>query len=503
MNYQLQTIRGFARMANLCQGRQNANVLKLILPLFMALIFQTSLQAQNIPIPLTASSFNFDCVAEAAPPSQHATAAMPSNDVIYSTTYPGVNGTGMPANNTITDGTVTYNLQPYNANNCLELGSSGSGDLTFQTPTALATVHLAAFTDNGTANVDVVATFSDGSTEQIGTNFTIADWFNGSNVVHTLNGRVTWGGQVYNLNSGNPRIYTYAFNISAANQSKLITKVTVTRIGGSNFIKPYFFGVAGTPPPPVYQTFSGTVFYNNATQTPFANVDIIYTGTGLPPDTTSTDPADGSFSINMLDGVTYALTYSSTDTWGGANATDALNLLLDSSSAIWLFGLEYRAADVNQDNMVSGADASEIQSRFVSNSVTSYSGGQDWVFDLGSVSLFGGSLTNEKIPGQAMGDINASLHENAPTTSITNDSALVVSDGDRILFPVRLKQAENLGAMSLVVNFPSNAMTIHDVMLGNNTSIMYDVDGNELRAAWTGLDFQHLAANDVLRRLTT
>lgn len=642
MNFKLQTFRGFARIANLCQTRQNANMLRLILPLFMTLIFQTSIQAQDIvPIPLTPASFNFDCVAEASPPYQYTTGSMPGGDVIYSSTYPNVGSTGMPASNTISNGTVTYNLQPYTGNNALQLtNSTGStGDLTFQTPTQISKLHLAAFSVYGTTNVNVVVTFSDNTTEQVGTNFTLNDWFNGPSVVHTLNGRVTSGGSVYNLNSGNPRIYTYAFDISPINQSKLVSKVTVTRTGGPTTSKPYFVGVAGTEiadfamdlaadticstenewyvpieidsvfndistidlvldydttkmtynsvtgasnlnttsnPITVIDSsgqltiswsngtgatignealmtlefipaggasdfsaiagqmtdfswsspgiitdinndiifgayndqigavintcysFSGNIAYNNGSQTIFNNLDIIATGSGLQPDTFSVNPVDGSYLVNtILNGVTYDLTYNTTDAHGGANATDALKILLDTSNTIFLFGLKAWAADVNADNMITGADASEIQSRFVSNSVTSYSSNQDWTFDLQSISLLG-NRSNEVIRGIAMGDVNGSLHNSNPITNTMADTFITVNNGDRILLPIRLKQTENIGAMSLVANFPSNAMTIHDVMLGDNTSIMNDVDGDELRAAWTGLNFQNIATDDVL-----
>ena len=245
-------------------------------------------------------------------------------------------------------------------------------------------------------------------------------------------------------------------------------------------------------------SFSGNVVYFNGTKEPFSNVDIITTGTGLQPDTISTNPTDGSFSLdNLFSGVGYSFNYNSADIHGGANATDALEVLLDTSHAIYLFSLYARAADVNQDQMITGADASEIQSRFISNSIINYSGNKDWVFDLSFVSLFG-SLYNQEIHGLAMGDVNGSYHLNSDTIHTVNDELLTANDGDRMLIPVRIKQDENIGAMSLVMNFPSNAMTIHDVMLGDSTSIMNEVDGNELRAAWASLDNQNLVADDVL-----
>ena len=84
--------------------------------------------------------------------------------------------------------------------------------MVFQTPTSMTQLHLAAFSVYGKTNINIVATFTDNTTQQLVTNYTISDWFNVGSIVHTLNGRAIYSsGTIYNLNSGNPRIYIYTF----------------------------------------------------------------------------------------------------------------------------------------------------------------------------------------------------------------------------------------------------------------------------------------------------
>jgi hypothetical protein len=213
-------------------------------------MISTILVAQD-PIALTPGSFNFDCVAEATPPSSYAS-AMPYNDCLYAegSGIPGIGTSGMPASNTITTGAITYNLQPYNGNNSLQLGSStgSSGTMTLASPVSASELHFLATSVGGAVNVNIVVNFSDNTSQQIATNFTVQDWFNGSSVAYVINGRYfLGGGYAYDVNSGNPRLYTASFPLSPANHSKSITSVTITRTSVTNANhRPYFFALSGT-----------------------------------------------------------------------------------------------------------------------------------------------------------------------------------------------------------------------------------------------------------------
>jgi regulation of enolase protein 1 (concanavalin A-like superfamily) len=229
----------------------------------------STLSAQA-PVSLTPGSFNFDCVAENAPPMSYTSGCMPGGDVIYASGYPGApSTTGMPASNMVTVSSITYQLQPYNQNNALQLESStgSTGTMTLETPVSATELHFLATSVFGDTRVNIVVTFSDNSAEQIATDFSIKDWFNNTSVAYVLNGRVTCDGMVYNVDSGNPRLYTYSFNIAPANQSKQITAVTITRTGGPSTSKPYFFALSSTSAsssPGAALNFDGVNDYVNA-----------------------------------------------------------------------------------------------------------------------------------------------------------------------------------------------------------------------------------------------
>jgi hypothetical protein len=248
---------------------------------------------------------------------------------------------------------------------------------------------------------------------------------------------------------------------------------------------------------------SGNLVYKNSAETAMGNVVITITGPGLAANTTvTTDVGDGGFTVpNLFDNETYTFGYATTKTHGGINSTDALYALLDAVSIINLTGLNETTADVTNDNIVAGGDALQIQLRFV-GAVNSFAAG-DWVFDAGSFTINGGNSTGNKLYALATGDINGSYTPNSaendiPTVSMINDDQLTINDGDRIQIPVRIKNGQDVGAMSLSMFFPSNAMTIHDVTLADGSSLLYNVSGNEVRMAWADMNSKIFADDDIL-----
>jgi hypothetical protein len=249
---------------------------------------------------------------------------------------------------------------------------------------------------------------------------------------------------------------------------------------------------------------SGNLVYKNSAETPMGNVVITVSGPGLAANTTvTTDVGDGSFTVdNLFDSETYTFSYATTKTHGGINSTDALLALLDAVNILNQTGINAKAADVDINAVVAADDALDIQLRFVFANVTTFPGGEDWVFDAGSFTPTG-DITGQKLYSLAMGDINGSYIPNSaenklPTVNIVNDGQIVANDGDRILIPVRIKQTEDVGAMSLAMFFPSNAMTIHDVTLADGTTMLHNSAGDELRVAWANNNSQIFATDDVL-----
>jgi hypothetical protein len=186
---------------------------------------------------------------------------------------------------------------------------------------------------------------------------------------------------------------------------------------------------------------------------------------------------------------------------GGTNSTDALIIFLRSLSLFTYsnnVALKETASDVNASVGVTVADALQVQLRFVTT-ISTFAA-EDWAFGTNTLSVDGALATNQKIYALAMGDVNGSytpdIAENAKVT-LQNNGSLMVNDGDRIMIPVRMEQREVLGAISMVMNI-SPTMTVHNVVLADNSAVQYHINGNELKIGWYSSNPLDLATGDVL-----
>jgi hypothetical protein len=247
--------------------------------------------------------------------------------------------------------------------------------------------------------------------------------------------------------------------------------------------------------------YEGTLVYDNASETPMGNVEITLTGAN---DIQSiiTDVTDGTFTLtDLFDQETYTATYMTTKAHGGTNSTDALIIFLRSLSLFTYsnnVALKETASDVNASVGVTVADALQVQLRFVTT-ISTFAA-EDWAFGTNTLSVNGINATAQKIYALAMGDVNGSytpdIAENAKVT-LQNNGSLMVNDGDRIMIPVRMEQREVLGAISMVMNI-SPTMTVHNVVLADNSAVQYHINGNELKIGWYSSNPLDLATGDVL-----
>lgn len=217
----------------------------------------SSVRAQTFtPVPVT--GFNQDVIAEGGPSSiATTTIAMDgnqSNTVLFTSAFrafAGLTYGGIPDNGTLVNGTSTYQLAPYTGNNALLLQRTQAGDLTLSTPAQLSRIRLLALSTEGASLVNVRLTFTDGTTTNALTNYSLPDWFNGGNVVMQALGRVTRGTAPYSVSgqSTNPRMYFIDYSLNCADKLKVLSKVTVTNVttAGNNapFPNAVFFGLSG------------------------------------------------------------------------------------------------------------------------------------------------------------------------------------------------------------------------------------------------------------------
>lgn len=127
---------------------------------------------------------------------------------------------------------LSYQLGNLSGNNSLKLSTTGdNGTLAFTSPLAAFKLYMLATSGSGTSTVSVTVTFTDNSTQTF-SNISILDWYYGSNYAIQGIGRINRTNDVLDANATNPRLYQTVLDIDAANQTKPIQSVTVTKSAG-------------------------------------------------------------------------------------------------------------------------------------------------------------------------------------------------------------------------------------------------------------------------------
>lgn len=209
---------------------------------FLALFASSSIFAQNFqPMPVQ-SGFNADVIANGVGSSMLSTSsdvdgvsfAFVSKDFKLTATDAAL-AYGLPADGIVNSEVATtpglmYNVASYGSNNSLKLSNQNdSGTLTFAVPKAAFRLYMLATSGSGASTVSVVVNFTD-NTSQTFTGISISDWYNGSGFAIQGFGRINRTNDVLESGSGtNPRLYQSLLSIDAANQTKLIQSVTVTK----------------------------------------------------------------------------------------------------------------------------------------------------------------------------------------------------------------------------------------------------------------------------------
>jgi len=126
------------------------------------------------------------------------------------------------------------------------------GKLTSSTPAKFNNIRVLALTTEGTSLVNVVLTFTDGSTANVLTNYALPDWFNNTtNVVISGFGRVTRSTPATEPDAypTNPRMYYINVPISCADKQKNLQRISFTNVTTAGTNAPYpnsiFFAVSG------------------------------------------------------------------------------------------------------------------------------------------------------------------------------------------------------------------------------------------------------------------
>ncbi len=289
----------------------------------------------------------------------------------------------------------------------------------------------------------------------------------------------------------------------------------------------------------VYQghTIRGTLSYykNGATNLPMNNVELwLMDGTTKLAGYT-TDNGTGYFEFTHVnDGDHSIAVHNNGKPVGGINATDAALSNWWSTHFTDIEPVKFLAGDVQDYYWLQSTDAYMIQQYFVYGTpfTRTIATGTPWTYWQASGNIIHSNSSPYNGPTEwpddivvnvphadvafdllalCTGDFNGSftpggLKNEGATVRITDGATQQVAPSAEITLPIRTNSACRLGALSLILNFPSDLAEIKDViMTGSSDLLDWTVNGNELRIGWNSRNPLTFAAGDAVvnLRLTT
>jgi hypothetical protein len=308
-------------------------------------------------------------------------------------------------------------------------------------------------------------------------------------------------------------ILVFATGIAlSANGQSLISPAGQSNLAGSTFVS-WSIGE------PLIQTLAGSSFhltqgyqqawgryslygqlsYANIWSTPLQGIQLNVHPVGSSPLRSSVSRAGGHFYLYDVPPGQYTFSAHTTRPAGSINATDALLVMKHFVQHIQLDGIFLDAADVDASGSVNANDALQI-CRFFVDSIASFDAGS-WLIEKDTLNLLN-STAEHNLQALCYGDANASY---IPGGGLKQSIYLQQSGEMRFLaeeemrIPVRVKQASQFGAISLVLQESSGALEILGLeMQENRGSLTSSITQNGVHLAWFDLHPLELDEESVL-----
>ncbi len=230
----------------------------------------------------------------------------------------------------------------------------------------------------------------------------------------------------------------------------------------------------------------------------------------------------------LCPGLSYDIVATSTASADGSiNTTDAAQVNYWFVGSYPIEKVRFYAGDVvageyGYNNFINSTDALRIQRNFVFGdgfdrpswtfwkSGTMISSNPDPIVNgelFPSVTITAGSNTTANMYGLCTGDFNRSFN---PISGKSESSTLeLISSGTRqagsnqaIELPIRLVNSGSIGAISMILDIPSDLVTVSDITVnGGGGQLDWSIKGNELRIGWQSMNPLELAAASTLLTL--
>jgi len=238
---------------------------------------------------------------------------------------------------------------------------------------------------------------------------------------------------------------------------------------------------------------TGTIVYNNSSNTPMDSVWISLNQNGATVDSVST-ATGGLFSFPNVYNGKYKISCRSPKAWGGVNGTDAIKIqrhfvgLEPISTPIRL-----SSADVNNSGGINATDAVKIKRRFVGLDTVFVKA--DWLFENISGSdtvVMGSTNTFVNINALCTGDVNGSFNPELVSKTgqniiMTSQNKMPVAPNQQVYLPMMLDKESEMGAISLVLKFPQDLVEIEEVQFIDGQPY-YSVNDGILKIVWSEIE---------------
>ena len=244
---------------------------------------------------------------------------------------------------------------------------------------------------------------------------------------------------------------------------------------------------------------SGTVKYANTGANPmksaamaiknFSNTLIASTNTN----------SLGAYAFPPFASGDYKMTITPSAAWGGVNSTDAQAILKHFAQITPLAGINLAAADVNMSHAINGTDALLVMKRY-SLMTSSFPAG-DYLYHSDTVYTSGSNVTNN-IDMLCFGDVNATYapaKKSSTSLGLVHEGSVLVESFNEFDFPVRLKTAMHVGAISLGFYYPEDYLEVTDARLSNGVSgFSWTANNGLFVMGWCDLNSLNINDDDVV-----
>ncbi len=244
---------------------------------------------------------------------------------------------------------------------------------------------------------------------------------------------------------------------------------------------------------------SGTVKYANVGANPIKTATMVVKDFGGATINTTTTNTSGVYAFSSMVSGNYKMTITPSAVWGGVNSTDALNILNHFAMITPLTGMKLAAADVNFSHSANGTDALLVMKRY-SGMITSFAAG-DYLYHYDTVITNGSNVTGN-IEMICFGDVNASYapaKKSSSSIGLVHEGSLLVESLSEFDFPVKLKSAMQVGAISLGFYYPEQYLEITGARLADGTTgFSWTAIDGLFRMAWCNMNAINVNNDEVV-----